>query len=1120
VSSHHGAAAQRADATKRIREDALGLVQFELRPLVRQLRPLVRQLTPGLALQSRAVRYAKLVVRPPLPEPGAVPAVPSMEKVKSVRLRSASKDLLMELLPRVPTPGNSGKRALLLYGWEGGAAFPMDGRESIAKRLTFEPDGGRWPKDGVLAFVRVLALSRAAEVQGEEIQVGNHHDYRLFLEFVDEPSESLGSEATPWGAFGDLPDEWLAAAMFGDGRPVAPPAGPCQDDHPACTTLLAVTEALQRNVKQPAPEITQIPATRSERLTLAGKLAAWSRRFMEHGPDRTVNPLQAGLALALLIRPNPWRVAPDADGMLGVLLLEKSRYGSTRKYAVRPFGRYESLSLACRAAEQPDAWARLSRPKVFDGKPKDEKDEKRFLIDHFVDVSIDRTEPLAPPVILASRRLPGLGVLGNKLVRPEEGTIEVLLSRHPEEIASDANITNDTGIAMRHIAIGFWREFSAPDWATRVLTSTGDNSYADIYSLVLEPFGPQAHTDRPVLPALPAELRVDAEGNVPVDSIHAMNERDPDLWRGAYALRMRDMPYGFRFVAAAHAAAGVVVSRSSVAELEGVEGRLSLPWAGGGAPPAEGTSWQQLAVGRPTWTGERDDDNNAAYVSIEIPLVRLFDSMQPMAREVWFGQPPRPAPALYRLPDPAVSYRIALESDDGSRRSVEMDLSAIPDPAAGENAVDTTALYLVQKVGPRFGAPTELTLSLKGDPAAGKASHYTLTARLKVLGQATIEEPIPFAPTASHKDMLPKDFMLKPEDFLVWSPYAPVALGMPADALVIVPPGLPDLPIGGPLPEWAAFKASMEKSAAHARAMTTDAWPLHIREFAASVEQLLMTYAVDRVAHWPGPLDGVIAQPASVSPGELWIYGFPVLESPALKVTPFVASGWVWPEAQLTVDQVKQPARGQVEQLFDGVKTPDSQAHLRPVLASVLAAMMRVRAEYRRREDEAWFAGLAPVSASLGGVPAQWDPPPPTGQAFDLSAQVRTTNALLPNEVDVAFAKLEDTPFTAPTLNSIAGLREPANANNDNWPIDLWWSAQEAVLETLGSAQPTLPVSIHRMWLRRPVTAPERDAMPSELRDLATRLNSDFLLGSRKRLRLQVLLSTQPMQIDDFQEGP
>jgi hypothetical protein len=84
----------------------------------------------------------------------------------------------------------------------------------------------------------------------------------------------------------------------------------------------------------------------------------------------------------------------------------------------------------------------------------------------------------------------------------------------------------------------------------------------------------------------------------------------------------------------------------------------------------------------------------------------------------------------------------------------------------------------------------------------------------------------------------------------------------------------------------------------------------------------------------------------------------------------------------------------------------------------------------------------------------------------------------------------------------------------------LWWSAQEAVLETLGSAQPTLPVSIHRMWLRRPVTAPERDAMPSELRDLATRLNSDFLLGSRKRLRLQVLLSTQPMQIDDFQEGP
>lgn len=145
-------------------------------------------------------------------------------------------------------------------------------------------------------------------------------------------------------------------------------------------------------------------------------MSAWTRRFMERGPAQTISGSTAGLAFGMLTRPNPWRLAPDKDGQLSIMLTEKDRWGKTRKYAVRPFGRYENLVLAenthaanaASKAGKPVAGTGLAPPDFADSFDPAEigsaEDVAGVLYDHLADAVVERTEPLAAPVILATRR--------------------------------------------------------------------------------------------------------------------------------------------------------------------------------------------------------------------------------------------------------------------------------------------------------------------------------------------------------------------------------------------------------------------------------------------------------------------------------------------------------------------------------------------------------------------------------------------------------------------------------------------------------------------------------------------------------------------------------------------
>src|SRR5262249_37783202 len=253
----------------------------------------------------------------------------------------------------------------------------------------------------------------------------------------------------------------------------------------------------------------------------------------------------------------PWRLAPDKNGRLSIMLLEKDRWGKTRKYAVRPFGRYENLVLAVTSHVEAERAKRgekqtrtsLARPSFIESlKPNEIKDHaavagapRRFL----ADAVVEGTEPLAAPVILATRRN-DKRVAG--LPRPGD-TIQIVVSRHPEEVLADANTQVDAGLAMRHVAVGFWREFAAPRWAKKVGELAGLEATVDL----LAEFGPfrSGGHDYKRLPA-PKGLSIikkPEEGKGPIDDIEIglireLYERHPDLWRGAYALNLAAMPYG------------------------------------------------------------------------------------------------------------------------------------------------------------------------------------------------------------------------------------------------------------------------------------------------------------------------------------------------------------------------------------------------------------------------------------------------------------------------------------------------------------------------------------------------------------------------------------------------
>jgi hypothetical protein len=1057
--SPHGAAPSDRDAMKRLHDKALALTQIELRPTVAPLRASRHEPRVGYVTIKQRAEGGPVTLTLPAAGPGelALIEIRPLRPVEGEAVRSI--DMLYR--PDTPVPPAEPDAAVtaILH-----SLYPKREDEPAARTITFQSQRAGTE----LAYVRIITLGASPptlETVRRAIRLPAHAEAVL-------AEGQPGALNAPWGQFGDLPVARLSALLF---PPQISPARLAPADVPD-ETLSALLRFFQRSTARKG--VAAIADTPTTRLEIASRLSGWRRRFMEHGPAVPTDGDHAGLAFGLLTRPNPWRLAPDREGRLSVTLFEKDRWGKARKYAVRPFGRYETLVEAVRAHDDELA-ARERRPIPALPAIPSFNDTLASnaasavanpLRSHFADVVIERTEPLAAPLILATRRTGSAA----------EAKLEIVVSRHPEEVLADANVRVDVGLSMRHVAVGFFREFAAPRWATQVTRMTGTAIDP------MEPFGPFAND--PDYSALPVPAALSIHGAAAVGPIRSLYEEQPDLWRGAYLLRLADMPYGFRLHALAHVAAGVVVSPSSAATLGEAAAILSAPWGGGtnGAP-----AWQDQPVPPPSWSLHRPADAaEPVAVIVTVPAIRLVDGMSAGARAIWFGM--RSAPSLYRLPDPAVSYRLAIESEDGRVRVGEVEISAITDDSAGTR----NALYLVQPIGSRFARPTMTGI---GDDA----TYFSLTFKLPI--KADAPPPPEAAFTLPPLDLAAGELTIAADRSGPWDAIAPAPANGPLVITLTPPPG-PDA-------DFSAFKAEVAGLVAGLRAYQGTDGRQRLAQAAQQAADAIAPFAVESAATWPGPS----AADGGALPRNLdlpWLLGLPLRPSAAI-ASP--STTWHWP----AITRESIPAVLPIETLLreaiaEGPVPPGPLAALPGALAHEARAMILAD---RRRRDEMPRHGLAPYRVSpLPAIEPDKLPAIDPAGSIDLVAVIPLDGKQRNGVADfaAAFDALANVVNAADTLESLIAL-----IDRPTGPIlvPIHWSCHAAALAALHFL-PTTGLHFVAMIATEPPTGAEAAAFAANeaLRALVGRTGREMLFGPQRRLVVQAFNGALPSIVQMVEE--
>lgn len=503
-----------------------------------------------------------------------------------------------------------------------------------------------------IALVRVIV---AGTVRFDQA-MANLQSEDLVVEPVSRPAAIVrdpGTEPDPFGRFDWLDPNVLDVLHKGsdkEGLAVGP------QPNATLNIRLLLTLIARRFPKVERARLYEAE-TPEARLDVLKRLQQFNVRFMDHGPVQADDARKIPFALATVTRPDPWRIAPRADGRMDILIVHEDAWARRRRYVVRPFGRYENIGNAA-----PDDNPRIEVPGLVEIEANDKTFEHRS-----VDVVLPRTHPIRPPVILSARRLdvwldtrPG----GDPKQRREGRQLEIVLARHSEEIISESNREVSDGYQFSHMGLEFYREFSAPRWARGFLAEKDWPRIGD-HELVT-PFGDEGGR-RPPPPTLSLTSEKLAEPKLPADM--QLPLRIADGWSGISAVRTGDVPYFYRLHALAHAAAGVVVSEPSAAMI--AEGRPTprFPWI---APAVGHSPWP---VPEASWTMWIDERAEKAEIRVTLPLTRNFDCLSSDDYDLWLKDTTFDAKRVLQLPDAMASYALALETDaTGGSRSVVAEL--------------------------------------------------------------------------------------------------------------------------------------------------------------------------------------------------------------------------------------------------------------------------------------------------------------------------------------------------------------------------------------------------------------------------------------------------------------
>ncbi|MFZ6779702.1 hypothetical protein ACO0LD_22965 [Undibacterium sp. Ji83W] len=825
------------------------------------------------------------------------------------------------------------------------------------------------------------------------------------------------------------------------------------------------------------------------------RLQAWTRRFIEHGPVRLLDGQQAdhiGFSLATIARPDPWRIAPAPDGSIELLLPQKERYGKVLWYVVRPFGRYNNFAeTVVPARHELSGLYRAFSP----------RSDQKNPFDVFAPAVLQRSEPLAAPVILSARRY-----RQDEHLQP--AIVELVIGRHPEQVLADANIRVEAQLAFREIGVGFWREFNGAAWLGNLehdITPRTDPA---------EEFGWPEKQGIPVLePQAPrAMTNILALGKYEMDEVlNKLDTAEPDLWAGARALYVGGLPYGFRTHVLAYASAGVVVSDQVGTSFDFSDYALMLPWQGEMQAQQGRIHAGRRTSARPGWTASYDARDDTVVVHVELPLVRFIDSMPLASRKQWFGD--RAAPALYLTADPGVSYRLGFEAGGG--QVLEHQLELLPAPA---NIDETAPLYQVNPIAALFAmAADESVRSDYHDSNKNGARVVFVPASGNNQEHFALRLPLPLTAREQPKQAVE----LNRQQLLA---------GIPAADWL---PLFTELPIGVPaFSDWASLAPT---------AMLTVTWAaialpfavyeyIPLKEAAAAWQGQLAPYA----AHVPAALIaqlGALAALPDIGPdpqtGQLklpaWIAGLPMAPLAPISATIDLATvNW----APLAPADCVRAKRSVIEKCC----WPLHGSHLslwQALLPPMLGAMGQTTLINWRYSNERGYGGIPRLAYQLTGS-EPWAGPALPQLASHTSTvkflvQVPLTNPLLVNppeplgaNFDALLALLEQSTTNGALLQSLLAIESTwllGRATVDT--VVVLPMAQESLLRLmLDKLWQIGPSQLHALILHKPPSEPDLAAFATAattalgqangeaLAALVSQLAEEQLFGAGRRMRV------------------
>lgn len=415
------------------------------------------------------------------------------------------------------------------------------------------------------------------------------------------------------------------------------------------------------------PDAKEAETAQGARAEIAAVIVRFWTRYLEHCAPQATEAGMIFFSLGTVADPGVWRRAPDPTGFVSVTIPDPERRGARRKFAIRPYGRYESWINALEATGGVDAQPDLVGALDASG-----------FASQFLDVTLPRTEPLEKPVILAAQRRPAQD-------DKDLSRMEIVVAHGTDMVLAQANQRNDALLAPLDISVGYRREFPHQDWMQGLVHD--DPAYK-----ALAAFGaPGADTNF----AFPALREAYAETR-----LVELRKLVPDAWLGSTLVSAASLPYFFRTYALVHMSAGIVVSETTRAVFEEGFAEPHLPYR-----ITDGYDERTLSA-PPTYEVVRKA--NETTIIFDLALHRFIDCMSAREAMLWFGDAGQywtEIRNVVHLPEPGISYRISIDaslpgSGEVVARAGEFDLLPVV-PKKGDDSA-----YLVQSTGQLLMAAT------------------------------------------------------------------------------------------------------------------------------------------------------------------------------------------------------------------------------------------------------------------------------------------------------------------------------------------------------------------------------------------------------------------------------